>query len=130
MVVDGDTFVAREGERIHLLKLRDIEAPELEQTYGNEARDRLSSWVVGRHLVVWPQKANGCLIPVRAETLSGTDISEQLLSEGFAWASPSAPDARRRLEAAARVKEVGLWRGEKPESPWDYRAQRTMARKP
>ena len=129
-VVDGDTFVAREGERIYLLKLRDVEAPELEQVHGPEARERLTQWVVGRRIWVWPEKASGCVIPVRAETLSGTEISEQLLSEGFVWASPSAPDALRRLETAARLKEIGLWRGEKQHPPWKYRAQRTMARKP
>ena len=129
-VVDGDTFVAREGERIYLLTLRDLEAPELEQMYGYEARERLTGWVMGRRLVVWPEKAGGCVIPVRVETLSGTDVSEQLLTEGSAWASRSASDGPRRLEAAARLKRVGIWRAEEPEPPWEYRARRTMARKP
>ena len=47
-VVDGDTFVAREGEALYLLKLRDIEAPELEQPYGRNARERLAAQVAGR----------------------------------------------------------------------------------
>ena len=128
-VVDGDTFVARDGERLYLLKLRDIEAPELDQIYGIEARKRLAERVAGRRIVVWPEKGEGCVVPVQAETLEGTDVSGQLLSEGLAWASRSAPDDRRRVEAGARLGRVGLWGGSKPEPPWEYRSRRTMARK-
>ncbi len=127
--VDGDTFVAREGERLYLLTLRDLEAPELEQAYGSEARARLSEWM-GRRIVVWPENGKGCVIPVEAETLGGTDVSRQLLSEGFAWASRSAPEDVRRLETAARLGRVGLWQGADPEPPWEYRARRTMAGEP
>ena len=128
-VVDGDTLVAREGETLYLLKLRDLEAPELDQSYGLEARRRLES-LAGRSIVVWPEKGEGCVIPVRAETPQGRDISTQLLSEGLAWAFPSAPEDARRLQTSAQLERIGLWRGSKPESPWEYRARRTMAQKP
>ena len=129
-VVDGDTFVAREGERLYLLRLRDLEAPELEQTYGVEARKLLAERIAGRRIAVWPKKGEGCVIPVHAETPEGMDLSEQMLSEGLAWASRSAPDDRRRLEAGARLGRIGLWQGSDPEPPWEYRARRTIARNP
>ena len=129
-VVDGDTFVAREGESLYLLKLRDVEAPELEQVFGAEARKRLAEWMLGRWTTVWPEKAESCVIPVRAQTLGGVDIAAQMLAEGFAWVGQSASEGLRRLETAARLDRVGLWREAEPEPPWEFRARRRMARKP
>ncbi len=128
-VVDGDTFVARDGEGLYLLKLRDIEAPELEQPYGRNARERLAAQVVGRRIVVWPRKGDGCVIPVRVE-VGGQDVAEQLLQQGAAWASPAAPAPWRRIEALARREEAGLWDGLAPEPPWEFRARRRMGGKP
>ena len=128
-VVDGDTFVGRQGEGIYLMKLRHVEAPELDQPYGRDARERLAAQVAGQRIVVLPEKADGCVVPVRAETPDGGDVSERLLSEGFVWAGASAPDDWRRLEARARVAKRGLWGGSEPEPPWEYR-RRTIARSP
>lgn len=126
--VDGDTLVAREGEVLYLLKLRDVEAPELEQPYGKKARQRLATQVEGRRILVWPEKGEGCLIPVRAE-VDGQDVAEQMLLEGAVWAAPAAPAAWRRVEALARREAAGLWGGSLPEAPWEFRARRRMARK-
>ncbi len=128
-VVDGDTFVGRQGEGIYLMKLRHVEAPELQQPYGRDARERLAAQVAGQRVVILPVKADGCVVPVRVEASDGADLSEQLLTEGFAWASASAPDDWRRLEAGAQLAGRGLWGGSQPEPPWEYR-RRTMARTP
>ncbi len=129
-VVDGDTFVGREGEQLYLLRLRDLDAPELGQLHGAEARTRLGEWLTGRQVNVWPEKGDGCVIPVRAETLGGTDVSEEMLTEGLGWASQSAPESLRRLETTARRGRIGLWQGAEPEPPWEFRARRTMTPKP
>ena len=127
-IVDGDTFVVRWAESLYLVKLRDVEAPELEQPYGQAARDRLVALLMGRLITIWPRKGSDCIILARAE-VDGQSLAEMLLIEGFVWAAPDAPAAWRRLEALARRKEAGFWRGERPEPPWEYRVQRTMAGK-
>jgi endonuclease YncB( thermonuclease family) len=122
-VVDGDTFVARQGGRLYLMTLRDVEAPELEQPDGPAARDRLASRIVGRRLVVWPEKPEGCLVPVLAE-MEGADVAELQLAEGFAWAAASASASWQRLQTDARNARMGLWVGMQPEPPWEFRARR------
>ena len=123
-VVAGDTLVARQGEGLYLLQLRDIEAPELDQPYGEEARGRLATEVAGHRIVVTLEKTDGCVVPVRAAAPDGTDVAERLLSEGLVWARLSAPDPWRRLEAQARERGVGLWADSAPEPPWEYRRRR------
>lgn len=126
-VVDGDTFVAREGDKLYMLQLRSLEAPELRQAYGVQARERLAEWIAERWVMIWPTKGTGCLISVQVETTDGADISERMLSKGLLWARESAPEELRRHETAARLRKVGLWMDLSPESPWEYRARRTMA---
>lgn len=120
-VVDGDTFVARRGDRLYLMRLRDIEAPEHGQPFGDAARQRLAELVDGRRIVIRPTTGVGCVIAVRAEAAGRQDVSERLLAEGFAWATASAPEPWRRLEQSARLQKAGLWRGSAPEPPWEFR---------
>ncbi|HEX9736116.1 MAG TPA: thermonuclease family protein [Thermoanaerobaculia bacterium] len=120
-VIDGDTFVARRGDRLYLMSLRDIEAPELEQPFGDAARQRLAELVDGRRIVVRPASEESCVFTVHAETADRQDVSERLLTEGFAWATASASEQWRRLEQSTRVQRAGLWQSSAPEPPWEFR---------
>lgn len=120
-VVDGDTFVARRGGRLYLMTLRDAEAPELEQPFGDAARQRLAELVDGRRILIRPANGESCVFAVRAETSGGQDVTERLLVEGLAWSTASAPEQWRRLEQSARVQRAGLWQASAPEPPWEFR---------
>jgi endonuclease YncB( thermonuclease family) len=106
------------------MTLRDVEAPELEQPDGPGARDRPAFSIVGKRIVVWPGKPDGCIVPVLAETPDGADVAETLLGEGFLWAPRSAPETWHRLESNAREARRGLWDAVQPEPPWEFRARR------
>ena len=109
-VVDGDTFVVRQGGELYLLRLRDIEAPEVEKPHGPEARDRLTSLVMGRTLLVEVEQGSSCVIAVRAKTLEeGEQISQMLVAEGLARVKPEAPEILKVLEERARKERKGLW---------------------
>lgn len=108
-VVDGETFVVRQAGEFYLLRLRDIEAPELEEPHGREARDRLATSVVGRTLLVEAERGRGCVIAVRARSLDGEDLAGWLVAAGLARVKPEAPEALRLLERRARLEKKGLW---------------------
>jgi micrococcal nuclease len=126
-VVDGDTFVARAEGELHLFALGDIDAPELEQPFGDRARDWLTERLLSRRITVLPANGEGCRIRVEIPTDGGRSLNEALLEAGVAWAEPSASDAWKKLEAKARLSEVGLWGGARPEAPWEFR-DRTIGR--
>lgn len=127
-VVDGDTVVARDGVTFYLLRLRDIDAPEIGQPFADGARDWLARQVEGRRLRVEPGPAQGCVIPVAIPQTDGSSLAEAQLRLGLAWAAPGAPEAWRQLEARARSGGVGLWSGEAPEAPWRWRADAVSRR--
>jgi endonuclease YncB( thermonuclease family) len=96
---------------MYLLRLRDIEAPEIDEPFGIEARDRLASRVVGQKLLIRAEKGRGCVIAVRAQTAEGKDLAEELVSAGLARVRSGAPEVLRLLEERARLEKKGLWRG-------------------
>ena len=124
-IVDGDTFVAREQGKLYLLRLEGIDAPELDQSFGEEAKDWLSARLLRRRIVVRPSKGGGCIVPVEVKGSGDKSLNELQLEAGVAWAEETAPDAWKRLETKARYFEVGLWGGARPLAPWEFRA-RTM----
>lgn len=126
-VVDGDTFVARAEGELHLLTLDGIDAPELEQPFGDRARDWLTARLLSRRLDILVSKTEGCRIRVEIPTGGEESLNEKLLEAGIAWAEPSASNAWKRLEAKARLSEIGLWGGARPEAPWEFR-DRTIGR--
>ncbi|MEM7355450.1 MAG: YHYH domain-containing protein [Acidobacteriota bacterium] len=123
-VVDGDTFVVRQGGELFLVRLHHADAPELEQPFGAEARDRLATRIAGRQIGIRPYKdgIRGNVVPVQVD-VAGRDVAQELLAEGFAWARPKAAANWHRLEAVARRAEVGLWSGSRPEPPWQFRGR-------
>ncbi len=124
-VVDGDTFVVRNHEKLYLLTLHGIEAPELEQPGGPLAKETLETRITGRRLSVWPQHSSGGVVLVRAEA-EGQDLAQWLLSRGLAWAAPGAAENLVRLQETATDQKAGLWSSTAPEPPWVYRTRRTM----
>ena len=122
-VVDGDTLVARDRGRFYLLRLRGVDAPELGQPFGRNARDWLARQVEGRRVKVKPSKGR-CVVAVDIEADGGASLAETQIRIGLAWAAPEAAESWRELEGRARALEVGLWSGRQPEAPWGWRARR------
>lgn len=120
-MIDGDTFVVRQGDRLLILRLRHVEAPELAQPFGTEARDRLRVRIVGQPLKVSVGIEQNGVYPVHIEDASGNDLAQWLLSAGLAWAAPGAPHTYRRLQETIRQRRVGLWEQSDPQPPWIHR---------
>lgn len=129
-VHDGDTITVDpgRGERL-VVRLQGIDAPELSQAFGREARQHLTSLLLGQRVQIhWKKKdRHGRL--VGKVLLAGRDVDRELLLAGFAWhfkryeQEQSAEDrlAYQAAETDARAERAGLWRDEAPVAPWTHR---------
>ena len=117
-VVDGDTVVLMNGERV---RLYGVDAPEQSQPFGPEARACLAAMVMGKMVEVHPKGRDryGRLLAVLV--VADEEVNAALVAQGCAWAYPGTGDAYRPAEALARSRGLGLWALSSPIPPWEWR---------
>jgi micrococcal nuclease len=121
---DGDTCSAiatSDGSRSQV-RLRGVDAPELDQPFGTQARSLMIQLVVGRHVDMRPA---GDSDPVVADLRlhDGRDVGQALVAAGAAWVEPgysTDPETPGR-QAAAQQSRLGLWRNASAVPPWQWR---------
>lgn len=124
-VSDGDTLVVKRNGRAVVVQLDGIDAPELSQSFGVEARDFVAERAKKQRveIAVVEETEQGVVGRV---SIDGQDLSELLVAAGLAWAADDADSASlRTAQARARNEGTGLWSGSDPTPPWDFRSKRS-----
>lgn len=140
-VIDGDSFFAttRDGV-VSRFRLRQFDAPELDQEYGLEARERLEQLLIhpDREVIalIWDQDSYGrCIVDVLTRDSVYTDITfvqKQMLSEGLGWAwggFEQGTSLHRAMEEA-KSKKIGLWNSQSHTEPWLHRNRQRKSEGP
>ena len=125
-VSDGDTLWVRmdDGGTRRKLRLIGIDAPELCQSHGAEARAALAALVLGRQIAIESRFDDDYGRALAQVTQDGRDIARWLVAHGHAW-SPGFrwhPGRYAQEERQARSARAGLWAQDQPMSPRDFRA--------
>jgi micrococcal nuclease len=120
-VVDGDTFVTREGSRVRLIGVNTPEITGSAEFYGEEAAAYTKRMLTGK--TVWMFKdvsetdRYGRLLRFVFIPGDGIMFNERLVREGYANAATYPPDVSladrfREAEREARTAGTGLWGGD------------------
>lgn len=138
-VIDGDTVLlmpldaSSAKPRFYKLRLADIDAPELGQPFGQDAKRDLAKWVLHQNVRVvtvatdrygrrigWvslPQPDNGAV-----------DVNAELVRRGDAWVSSRSRRMAQllRIQQHAQRTRRGLWADEGAMPPWVWRKQTAL----
>jgi len=115
-VIDGDTFVLENGERVRLIG---IDTPEKGEYCFEDAKNRLQEIVLGKEVLLYKDKSNrdkyGRL--VRFAYVDGFFVNLALLEEGFGFAFEFEPDTTmsdvfRKAEEKAGEGSGCIWKKE------------------
>ena len=129
-VSDGDTVTCRKrffSRQQVSVRLAYIDAPELRQSHGSEAKQALQKMLLHKNVKVVVTDLDPYGRYVGDIYRLGRSISEQLIKQGYAWAYPNyAKNKAHRehlvgLQAHAKAKKVGMWKNRKNENPSDFR---------
>jgi micrococcal nuclease len=123
-VVDGDSVVVQDNGKTTVLRLDGVDAPELSQAFGNDARDFLRNLLIGKVVIVRRLSRlhpNGESL-ARVE-VDDADVSAALISRGLAWHCGRYAENRELAvaEKVAKDGKQGLWRDATPTPPWVFR---------
>ncbi len=124
-VHDGDSLWVQplDGGRRQRLRLDGIDAPEICQADGREARDRLAGMVLRRQVRVEVTGQDRYRRTLARVWLGSDDVQAVMVAEGWAWSYRVRGQAGPydREEALARRQGRGLFADPQPEPPGEFR---------
>lgn len=132
-VIDGDTIelLAKENPYNHIAKLKirlyGIDAPELKQAYGKEAKEYLSALVLKQEVSLIIENKDKYDRFVSTLFLKGQDINKEMVKNGYAHAYESFSNKYLTEQADAKMFKLGLWQDERVMSPSEFRMLKNEA---
>lgn len=132
-IESGDVLWARIEGQTTRVRIAEIDAPELNQPYGDRAAQVLAGAVSGRQVFLQelpngaePQPRGTVIARVLVPQHNGlvNDIGYGMVANGHAWAYKDA--ARYEFftaERNAKIARVGIWGTTSTVSPWLWRKQ-------
>ena len=132
-VSDGDTItVLDENKQKYKIRLKGIDAPESQQTYGDISTQSLFELVYDKDVIVsWDKKDKYYRILGKVQ-IDGLDVNHEQLKKGLAWyykqyekdLTLEDRESYANAENSARENKIGLWQDENSIPPWDFRHSR------
>lgn len=126
-VIDGDTIelLTKENPYNHITKLKirlyGIDAPELKQAYGKEAKKYLSALILKQEVSLIIENKDKYDRFVSTLFLKGQDINKEMVKNGYAHAYESFSKKYLAEQANAKIFKLGLWQDERVMSPSEFR---------
>ena len=128
-VIDGDTIYIKSDNGRKKVRLRHIDAPEIRQSYGKEAKIFLDKQIDGKKIIVnsdykdrYGRDIGDIFIYNNDEAIY---INAKLIKSGHAWVYKSYRKNTylMNLENFARENMLGLWKDKSAIEPWEFRAK-------
>lgn len=136
-VLDGDTVLLKRsdnagtGRLFYKLRLADIDAPEKDQDYGEQAKQALAQLVLQQQVRVVTVATDSYgrdigWIMLGRDTRENA-VNTELVRRGWAWAlSRSRSPYLRDAQQEAQRERRGLWAAVDPIPPWIWRKQKLL----
>ena len=123
-VMDGDTIkILTTNKDQYKIRLSDIDAPEKRQAYGKKSKWFLSDLIYRQTVTVQYSKRDRYDRIIGRVYLDNMDINKEMVRAGYAWVYRrySKDTSLILLEDHARAQQLGLWKGNNPIYPSDFR---------
>jgi micrococcal nuclease len=137
-VNSGDVITVFNLNRPVRVKLLGVDAPEMDQAFGDVARKHLSDLVYDKSVSVEYSGISADHSVAGRVLLNSTDVAAQMIRDGVAWVDPSSVsrlsatdrEVYQQSEQAARNERRGLWQADNPVAPWDFVRAKSFKQNP
>lgn len=125
-VSDGDTITVLDvNNKQFKIRLSEIDAPELGQPYGNDAKQALSDLVFNKYVYVFSKSMDRYQRHLGLVLVNSQVVNTRMVASGYAWGYAQYLTDKRylELEYLARSRKIGLWADVNPTPPWEWRKE-------
>lgn len=128
-VKDGDTLTVLRNSSRMTVKLPGIDAPELDQPFGLDARRFAAKLVRGKVVTIQMSRPGN---PIYGAVRFSRDriLALEMVKAGMAWATTTDKTSLfSEAQEAAKSARLGLWvnsEDEDPVPPWEWRANKRI----
>jgi micrococcal nuclease len=122
-IADGDTVTILVGGNQVRVRLFGIDAPERGQDYSRKSREALADLVFEKEVRVVVKDKDRYGRTVGDIYVGSAFVNEKMVQDGWAWDYARYSHSRHyaELEWEARQAKKGLWAGNRPVPPWEFR---------
>lgn len=137
-VNSGDVITIFNLNRPVRVKLLGVDAPEMNQAFGDVAKKHLSDLVFDKGVLVNYSGIAADKSLTGQVLLNNADIGAQMIRDGAAWLdlnnvdrlSATDREVYQQSEQAARSERRGLWQEANPTAPWEFIKAETLRSHP
>ena len=135
-VNSGDVITIYNLNRPVRVRLMGVDAPEMNQSFGDVAKKHLTDLVFEKSVLVEYAGIGSDSSLTGRVLLNDADIGAQMIRDGVAWfdsvsgnrLSANDREVYQQSEQAARTEKRGLWQQENPVAPWEFVRAEKMRR--
>ena len=122
---DGDTIkILTKDKTTYTIRLKDIDAPEKSQAFGNSSKKNLSNYIFNKTVRVEYLHYDKYKRVLGTVYYRNKNINIAQVKDGFAWVYKNPKNKKYKKEQQqAKDNKKGLWIDKEPIPPWEYRAK-------
>lgn len=122
-VYDGDTYKILDKGKFQIIRLANVDAPELGQYYGKVVKAAVSKLILAKIVKVDAYGFDRFGRTIANVTVDGKGLDSILIASGFAWhyVQYSHHNYLLVLEGIAKEARLGMWRCKHNVPPWIWR---------
>ena len=125
-VVDGDTIRAEAKGKEIKIRLVEIDAPEMNQPFGAQAKNFLKRLLNEKDVTLISQGEDRYGRTLGEIYANGESANALMIKSGFAWVYDRyvKDSSLYKYQDQAKAENLGLWRAKDPIAPWVWRKQK------
>ncbi len=122
-VVDGDTYQVLLNGKKQMIRVLNVDAPELNQAFGLKTKDSLTNLIQNETITLEVIKTDMYGLLIAKVSFQGKALDSLLLANGWAWcyAKYNRNEMLPELQQKAIQSAKGLWQCQQAVPPWIWR---------
>lgn len=122
-VIDGDTYKVLDKGRLKVIRLANVDAPEMDQYYGKLVKAAVSKLILGKTIGLDERRPDKYGRMIADLTINGKNLDSLLVANGWAWhyVSMSLNPSLTLCQVNAITAKAGFWKCNHNVPPWIWR---------